>query len=362
MKKLVLLLALLIAASFAGQYDLLVAYCEGSSGYTIPAFDNDTFYDSVTYMEITYTLVPASTLADYGCVYTWNNYQYQSGQGDALGDYVTDYDGAVVLNIWAITQCYGKIVNDASLCPISGSSNQHRYADLGTVHEPSHPMMDGVSTITNLYYGVSASMESGALLIADDSLGRPLAAINADENVAALQVCPGSYKYWSGDGWVLANNTIHYLMEGGVEDFDPPYVDGLDPDDGEVQVPVDSTIVFHCKDDISKVETDTIDFSAQDTSLGGSRFVSAGAALSVAYDSTRSISGDLDIDDTDEQDIICTFTPDDDFYEGDTITCTVAAGLADSRGNEMEDDFVWTFDTWSGVEETTWGTIKATSF
>ncbi|MCX7022373.1 MAG: hypothetical protein NTW26_08910 [bacterium] len=43
-----------------------------------------------------------------------------------------------------------------------------------------------------------------------------------------------------------------------------------------------------------------------------------------------------------------------------TITCTVAAGLADSKGNPMVDDFVWTFDTYSSaVTTTTWGAIKA---
>jgi hypothetical protein len=44
---------------------------------------------------------------------------------------------------------------------------------------------------------------------------------------------------------------------------------------------------------------------------------------------------------------------------GDTITCTVAAGLADVKGNEMADDWVWTFDIEGAVESTTWGVIKA---
>jgi len=359
MKKLVLLMALLVAASFAGQYDLLVAYCEGSGGYTIPAFDSDTFYDSVTYMELSGTLVPASTLADYGCVFSWNNYQYVSGQGDAFGDYVTDYDGKVCLCIWGISQCYGKIINDASLCPIAGGGNQYSSVNLGTVHEPDHDIMEGVSSVNSMYYWVSGSMESGALQIADNSAGTPCVAINEDENCGALNVCPGSYKYWSGDGWTLMGNMIHYLMEGGVEDFDPPYVADMDPDDGEMDVPLDSDIVFHCKDDVSKVDTDTIDFTARDTTLSDDRAVRTGASLSVNFESTRSIAGDLDIDDTDPADIVCTFDPADDLNEGDTISCTVAAGLADSRGNETEDDIVWTFDTEGAVAESTWGAIKA---
>ncbi len=146
-----------------------------------------------------------------------------------------------------------------------------------------------------------------------------------------------------------------------VSDTDPPYVDEMDPDDGDTDVPVDADIVFHCKDDISPVDLDTIDFTVQDTTLRGDRVVSASDALSSHASPARTLPGDLDIDDSDPLDLVCTFTPDDDFYEGETITCTVAAGLADTRGNEMGDDFVWSFDTTPpiAVEDTTWGVIKA---
>ena len=145
-----------------------------------------------------------------------------------------------------------------------------------------------------------------------------------------------------------------FAVEGfaGDPDILPPYVEGMDPDDGEVDVPVDSTIVFHCVDAQSPVDTDTIDLTVQDTSLSGGRALGIGSP-------NRTVDGDLDIDDADPLDVVCTFTPTDDFYEGDTITCTVDSTLADSKGNEMDDDFVWTFDTWIGVEETTWGAIKA---
>ncbi|MCX7022369.1 MAG: Ig-like domain-containing protein [bacterium] len=85
--------------------------------------------------------------------------------------------------------------------------------------------------------------------------------------------------------------------------------------------------------------------------------------MSVDFDSTRSIDGDLVLDETNPSDIVCTFTPSDPLNDGDTISCTVAAGLADSRGNPMVDDFVWTFSTQgTSVTETTWGAIKAVEF
>jgi len=139
----------------------------------------------------------------------------------------------------------------------------------------------------------------------------------------------------------------------GEPDTIPPTVNGMDPDDGEVDVPLDSNIVFHCVDEAHPIDLDTIDFTARDTSLHTDHAVGLGSP-------NRTIDGDLDVDDTDPIDVVCTFNPTDDFAMGDTITNTVAAGLADSKGNEMAEDFVWTFNTYSeAVYQTTWGAIKA---
>ncbi|MCX7022424.1 MAG: Ig-like domain-containing protein [bacterium] len=145
-------------------------------------------------------------------------------------------------------------------------------------------------------------------------------------------------------------------------DSDPPYVADMEPTDGESYVPIDSDIVFHCVDDASNIDLDTIDFTAHDTTLSDGRAVSADASIGVVFGSTVTIDGDLDVDDTDPMDVICTFTPDDPLPYGDTITCTVAAGLADVIGNVMVDDFVWTFNTEDSpglVYQSTWGAIKA---
>jgi len=138
----------------------------------------------------------------------------------------------------------------------------------------------------------------------------------------------------------------------GPPDTDPPYVNGMDPDDGQVDVPLDANIVFHCVDDLSKIDLATIDFTARDTSLHAEHTVGLGSP-------NRTIDGDLDVDDTDPKDVVCTFDPTDNFTPGDTITNTVAAGLADVKGNEMADDWVWTFDIEGAVTSTTWGAIKA---
>jgi len=144
-------------------------------------------------------------------------------------------------------------------------------------------------------------------------------------------------------------------------DATAPTVGGRDPADGAADVDPDTNIIFHAYDPGVGVDTATIDFTVQDTSLmAGNHSVSTGAgSVPVGYTPAGDISGSLDIDDTDPGDVICTFDPDDPLPYDDTITCTVAAGLADDLGNATADDIVWSFDVAADVEVTTWGQIKA---
>jgi hypothetical protein len=146
------------------------------------------------------------------------------------------------------------------------------------------------------------------------------------------------------------------------QDTDPPYVDEVYPEDGDYDVPRNTDIVFHCKDDRAGVDVDTIDFTVRDTSLGTAITRGAGELSGVSPKPTYIIDGDLDIDDSDPNDVVCTFDPYDPLPPLGIITCTVAAGLADEVGNEMVEDFVWIFETaelWDVVDEASWGEVKA---
>jgi len=169
---------------------------------------------------------------------------------------------------------------------------------------------------------------------------------------------------WTGyqGSWGSTTNYGDFMLRcywEGVEDFQPPEVTNMDPDDGEVDVSVDTTIVFHVVDDVSGVDVATIELTVEDASRGPVR-----VNLAFSTDGptpTGEISGELEIDDTDPLDVVCTFTPDSDLPYGETITCTVPAGLADEYGNETSQDTVWDFTTEDapGVKNSTWGEIKA---
>ncbi|HUT98960.1 MAG TPA: Ig-like domain-containing protein [bacterium] len=163
---------------------------------------------------------------------------------------------------------------------------------------------------------------------------------------------------------ILGNETDHdvvwdFTTEGEpVEDFSPPEVTGMNPADGAEDVPVETTIVFHVWDDFSGVDVATIEFTVEDTSRNIHSFAPTFSVGGLSP--TGVISGVLHVDDIDPLDVVCKFTPDDDLPYTDTITCTVAAGLADALGNETHNDIVWDFSTEDvGVKNSTWGEIKA---
>lgn len=145
-----------------------------------------------------------------------------------------------------------------------------------------------------------------------------------DGNWGALQY--SGWMWFGGSSWYDYSVYLYgAMMIRGVvnDDVDGPYVDTQDPPDGGWAQP-DTTIVFHARDDDYGVDSGTIDFAAE-------------------YETGAEVPGTLDIADSYTNDVVCTFTPDNNLPEGETITCTVAGTLADGLTNEMGDDAVWSF-------------------
>ncbi len=360
MKKLLLVLVLAVSVSFAG-IDVLLAIANPDT-MTTEAIANivHTDYDSVDFMDVRSTTPDVATLAAYDVVITWSNYTYAdpTAMGNNLADYVDGGGKVIVCTFGLNSSSYGlsgRIVDDAAYCPLTSAGFNFVYTDLGSF-DP-HLIMDGVTTITSLYYTLTCDLESGATWIADLADGYDLAAINATEDVVGLNIYPADNNNWSGDGWVMINNAIRYIG-----DFVAPEVSGQLPADGATGVAVNSDIVFHVTDDMIGVDTSTISFSVEDGAKAASSntasLVHTSTSSLVNVEHTSTITGTLVTDDTDPNDVVCTFTPDSNLPP-DTITCTIAAGLADDAGNATTADIVWSFDTTgSAIEETTWGQIK----
>ncbi len=360
------MLVLAVSVSFAG-IDVLVAHCDPGQTSQAEAEIAHADYDSVTFMDVSNqggTTPDVATLSAYDVVLTWSDWNYAdaTAMGNNLADYV-DGGGKVIVCTFGLHNggygLSGRIVDDAAYCPLTSAAYNFVDTALGSF-DSTHMIMGGVTSISTIFYWHSCDLESGATWIADLANGYDLAAINAAKDVVGFNLFPGDNLHWTGDGWVMLNNAIRYIG-----DFTLPAVSGQLPADGATGVAVNSDIVFHVTDDMIGVDTSTISFSVEDgakaasstnslTDLGNT---SISSPVNTGHTST--ITGTLVVDDTDPNDVICTFTPDSDLPP-DTITCTIAAGLADDAGNATTADIVWSFDTaGSAIEETTWGQIKA---
>ncbi len=343
-------LAVLLSAVY-GQ-DLLIGHTDSGQTSDVEAYiAGDPFYDTVDLEDWRDQTPTVGHLLQYDCVLTWsyNPYQDRTTLGDNLADYVDDGGAVVILyDCWDTSiGLSGRIMTDNDYCPMclvwrGGGANGEGLGD----YDEDHPIMDGVESITGIEFWEYLGVYPAATWLASLTNGKDLAGINTAENVVGLNLYPGDGRFWQGDGWILINNAVRYMMD---TDTAPPYVDGIYPEDGEHEVP--DHVVFHCIDAQSAVDFTTISFSLTDDTLGRGCSVGAGTA--------GVIPGDLDIDDTDPRDVVCTWTPRDpldDFYY---YTATVDGSLADELGNEMGEDFVWQFG-WTGVvKETSWGAVKA---
>ncbi|HUT98215.1 MAG TPA: Ig-like domain-containing protein [bacterium] len=365
-KALIILWSLLVLASMGQDPDnIIVKYDTAYGGSYLSSAISDlwpscsaTYYDGSTWS----TFISSLTGGDWDmCIVAAINYtSYTTSDYTALTNWYNDFAKLHYFD-WYAHGSYNDALETAMGVgnPTSMVFTASHYCwDLGhafTYGITSWTLDDhgwGLSVYHHRYPWTTAHPVTG--WTATETAGQ--AGILEAEN--GMGVVTGLYESFIGGGQeqqLWENVLTNYWIPN-----DPPYVTGMDPDDGDTGVPVDTNIVFHCVDDFFAIDLDTIDFTARDTTLSGGRAVSASAAISANFESARSIAGDLDLDDTDPRDVVCTFTPADPLNGDDAITCTVAAGLANRYDIEMEEDFVWSFTTEElNVVQTSWGAIKA---
>jgi hypothetical protein len=219
MKKTVLaMLAAFLTAAFA--HSLLIGHADpGQFSGVIANIAGDPYYDTVDVEDWTNQTPTLAHLSEYDCVFTWSVYAYldRTTLGNNLADYV-DQGGAVVILMlcwdtsgWGLG---GRIMTDPDYCPLGmvyGEPGREDDQDMGD-YDADHPIMADVFSIVGIYYWAYLGAYPSATWLADLTGGYTLAAINADENVVGINMYPGDTHCWSGDGWILFNNAIKYLM------------------------------------------------------------------------------------------------------------------------------------------------------
>ena len=213
-----------IAAAASGslgdcRYTDVQAYLQATG-----QFGNIDIVDCVT------TTPALGDLTPYDAVLTWTNVSYNDAAalGDVFADYV-DQGGAVVVAVFANTTTganrylQGRRLTGYELIE-SALGNTSNSATLGTIHDPSHPIVAGVTSLSanNAFRPfVTAPILQGAV-IAEWSDGAPL--IVADAPLTSRvdiglyppsDNCSGGFWNQGTSGDVIVANALLYAISGG---------------------------------------------------------------------------------------------------------------------------------------------------
>jgi len=131
---------------------------------------------------------------------------------------------------------------------------------------------------------------------------------------------------------------VDFTYDNGINDTEPPQVDGTNPTDGAVDVPVTTVVRAAFNEDMAAATFDINTFKLWD----GSGYV----AGSVSYNSsTREAE----------------FIPGTSLVYSNTYTVTVTTGVQDLSGNNLQSNYSWTFTTVAeGVDVTPPGVTGVT--
>ncbi|MFQ6104523.1 MAG: S8 family serine peptidase [Candidatus Glassbacteria bacterium] len=199
-----------------GPYSVLILlsdYSTSEANNAIDALTADGRFTGVDVMDVQYSTPTFDDLLAYDVLMVWSDYQYANA--DALGDVLADYvdaGGAVVLSQFSFTSVWamgGRMMSEYS--PLGVGYNYFSPVSLGT-YDTGHPIMLGVSTLSEGAYSVDAPVEPNAEVVAEWDDGNPCVAVNAQApRVVALNMYFGSTYFQIGGDWeILLPNALAY--------------------------------------------------------------------------------------------------------------------------------------------------------
>jgi len=155
-----------------------------------------------------------TTMSDFGAALVWSNSPFQ--QPDALGNLLADFvdqGGGVVLATYVFSQPWriGGRITTAGYSPFTVSDARLVTAgqlDLANSNT-GHPILQGVTStqryFTNFNY-TNPALTTGSTLIAVDTAGNKVVAVNATNRVVGVSIFPGF-----GDMGRLFANALNFL-------------------------------------------------------------------------------------------------------------------------------------------------------
>lgn len=168
--------------------------------------------------------VTLETLKNYDAVLVWADSPMPDTNGDTLALYIDGGGGVVsaVFNLYYFWGIEGTRFNaDYQLLDLG---NYSASASMGTVHDPGHPIMDGISIINSFhgYKSGSTTMSSGSVVIASYTDGVPLVVVKenlgpANARRADINYFPPdlTYTYPMDDAALLLANALVWVSKAG---------------------------------------------------------------------------------------------------------------------------------------------------
>ena len=160
----------------------------------------------------------AADMAPYCVVIIGNDFLWSAGGldqtaiGNALADYI-DGGGKVIeteyiqsYDSWGFA---GRYMTDG-YSPFTVSTLDNWYGDTMSVVDPTHPVMTGVTSITDNFGQQNPGLRAGTTLLATWS-GTGYNAVAVNDDVVAINMLLFAQSSWSGDVPLLLNNALNWL-------------------------------------------------------------------------------------------------------------------------------------------------------
>ncbi len=205
-----------------GGYSTLILLSDYSLDEAFPAQDailTDSRFTGADASDVRHFNPQLDELLPYDVILVWSNYPFRNTDllGDVLADYV-DTGGAVVLAQYCFTDTLWSI----------GGRMMSQYSPMGTgstllggtlgTYDPTHPIMQGVTSLTAQNGTVVAPTQGNSDLVASWNYGNPCVVVNTDvPRVVALNMYFGaSYSTLSGDWNVLLPNAMAFAGDNSL--------------------------------------------------------------------------------------------------------------------------------------------------
>ena len=132
--------------------------------------------------------------------------------GDTLADYV-DVGGKVAIASFGLSaqgSLLGRILTSA-YTPLAPVSNFYAFDTMGTILDPGHPIMAGVTALGGQYRDNTTPNPGAQVLATWAATGTPVVAVNATGNVVGVSLYPADITSNTGDYPRFFANVMAYL-------------------------------------------------------------------------------------------------------------------------------------------------------